>query len=555
MLSKIKNNKFTPYAIIILLGVIICIPLFTMDLTNNNEYIIHMIRPISVKQIISNGVFPPLISYKHMQGFGYGINIFYGVFTTYIPILISYLTNSMSLSIKIFTLLSVIFSGIYMYIFVQNVTKKRLISLISSLIYMLAPYKLTNIYDRAAVGEYVAFIFIPIIFNGLYYLINNEKKGNYYVIIGASLLILTHTITTIYTVLFCALFLLFNIKRILNKTFWKNIIMDIIMILLLTAFYTIPLIEHKFSGEYSIYDAKSMRTTGEDVYDNTNSLNEWFDLSLTHKEMTFSFGLVIILLTAITPICYKRVNAKYKKIYNICGIISLICLVMCSKLFPWNIMPQFLTVIQFAWRLNGFFIFFISVVCGINAFILTEDLIKKKDLGKAILILSIIIVSSLNVSNLISKTTGKDDAFEKDLLCKDKIDVYNVNREYMPLKAYKNREWIRNRENRTYIQSGEATISNENKNKLYDKIEIETQSEAELELPYLYYLGYTTLLNGNKIDNYESDNGMVCVKISSSGSLEIKYEGTMIEKAGYIISTMGVLILVIYICFSSKINI
>ena len=67
-----------------------------------------------------------------------------------------------------------------MYWFVHNLTKNKTIGLVSALIYMSAPYKITNIYERCALGEYVAFIFIPLVFNGLYYLMNKNTKGESY---------------------------------------------------------------------------------------------------------------------------------------------------------------------------------------------------------------------------------------------------------------------------------------------------------------------------------------------------------------------------------------
>ena len=144
-----------------------------------------------------------------MLGFGYALNIFYGVLTTYIPILISLITGSGILALKIFTLITVILSGITMYDFVLELVEDtnlklnpkekiiacnnlKIIALLASLIYIAAPYKLTDIYARTAVGEYTAFIFIPLVFRGLYKLINDKKKANLYIIIGA---VRTDTIT------------------------------------------------------------------------------------------------------------------------------------------------------------------------------------------------------------------------------------------------------------------------------------------------------------------------------------------------------------------------
>lgn len=552
MFEKIKENKFTPYLIIILLGIVISIPMWTLNLAKTGEYLLHIIRIAGVKECISDGVFPPLISYKHMNGFGYGINIFYGIVTTYVPLIISYLTNSIALSIKICAVLSVILSGIAMYCFTHNVTKSKVIGVVSALLYMSAPYVLTDIYERCAFGEYVAFIFIPIIFNGLYYLINGSKKGNLILILGASFLILTHTITTIYTIIFAIMFLLFNIKKLKNTFFWKNILVDMLLILLVTAVYTIPIIEHKLKTEYVIFNAEAMNSTPDNVYEKTNSPIEWFRLiPMPAHEMDFSWGIPIIFFVLITILTYKKIDIKYKKTYNICLIFSIISLVMCTKIFPWKQMPHFLTIIQFAWRMQVFFIFFISIVCGINAYILIQELSKNKTRNTCSIIAIIFLFAGINISNKLYEQPKAENDYEKLIKEASKLNVYNVNRDYMPQKAYLKRDWLNTREDITYVNSGKADIKNEKKEKLHDNIEIEVYETAELELPYLYYLGYTTTLNGEKIDNYESDNGMIAVKVDKGGTLEVQYEGTTFEKLGYIISGIGI-ILVLYKSIKEK---
>ena len=64
--EKLLNKKYTPYILIILLGIVVSIPLFTMNLSEYNEFRIHIARVTTVKEILKDGVFPPLISYKHL---------------------------------------------------------------------------------------------------------------------------------------------------------------------------------------------------------------------------------------------------------------------------------------------------------------------------------------------------------------------------------------------------------------------------------------------------------------------------------------------------------
>lgn len=244
-IEKIKNSKIIPYVIIIIVAIIVTFPLFKMTLSDYNEFRIHINRVSAIKQVIGEGLFPPTINSKYMNGFGYALNIFYGPITTYIPIIISLFTNSSILSIKIFTVLTVILSGITMYILIKRITNRKLPALIGSLIYMVAPYKLTNIYSRNAVGEYTAFIFIPLVFMGINELLDKNYKKHYLIIIGGACLILSHTITTIYTAIFAIIYMLMNFKKIKNITLWKYLFMDILIILAITCFYWIPLVEHQ----------------------------------------------------------------------------------------------------------------------------------------------------------------------------------------------------------------------------------------------------------------------------------------------------------------------
>lgn len=542
--NKIWKNKFLPYIIIIMLGILICMPLFRMTLNKYNEFRIHIGRVVSIREVLKDGIFPPYISYKHMNNFGYALNIFYGVLTTYIPILISLITGSCILALKLFTILVVILSGITMYKFAYEITNRKLPSLITALVYMAAPYKFCDIYSRNAVGEYTAFVFIPMVFQGIYQLLNDNKKGNYYLVIGASLLVLSHTITTIYTVIFAILFLLFNFKKLKNKTVWKYFIIDGLLIIILTAFYMVPILEHKMAAKYVIYDEDRMGTSGVYVYtdENTNNPLQWFMLE-TRTGLNFSFGVVITILIISTIFTYKHLDKKLKDIYGTCWILSIISLIMCTKIFPWMIMPQFLTIIQFAWRINGFFILFISIVCGINAWILTEKVLKNDYAIPIFIIITIFIMSGISGFNYATKNYSREseDKFEEKIIDASSIGPFNINRDYMPLRALDNIQYLQQRKNISILMDGNAIIENESKNKLHDEFEVSKVNNAKIELPYLYYCGYTVKLNGKEIKNHESKNGFVEVEINENGKIEVDYTGTKIEKAGMIISALGLI--------------
>ena len=163
--------------------------------------------------------------------------------------------------------------------------------------------------------------------------------------------------------------------------------------------------------------------------------------------------------------------------------------------------------------------------------------------GITLIVLVIFVMGWLGVSKYIEDYNGLiDKKYENDLLGLEILGPQNVNRDYLPYKASKNIIYLNVRENKTYILDGKATIVSENKYKLNDSIEIEDVENVKLELPFLYYCGYSIKINGNKIKYYESENGFICIDVNENGTIEVEYTGTMIEKMGYVISFVSLLV-------------
>ena len=379
-------------------------------------------------------------------------------------------------------------------------------------------------------------------------------------------LVLSHTITTIYVALFAIIYVLLNIKKLKDVEIWKKAIVNIIISFLICAFYAIPLLEHCFGGEYAIFSGEKMGSTGMAVYSSALGLKDLFANEIGNQEIRFSIGIVTCILTLLTFLCFKKVKKEHDKIYSDFLILAIISLFMCTKLFPWVIMPSFLTVIQFAWRNLGFFAFFISLVCGINAVVFAENIIKEKVWKETFLfgiILSIFVFAFLGVfRDFRFDDISKESDLDRKVRERETIGAFQVNREYMPLKALNNIKYVMERENKTYVLEGSADIVSEQKVKLEDSITLNNVTDGTvLELPYLYYLCYDANISYDggeeeDIEITESENGFLSVKLKNSdtANLTIRYTGTVLEKISYIISGLGIILCIIYIFREGKIN-
>lgn len=181
----IKETEFINYICIMLVALILAIPTFSQNLdVYFDDGVQHIARAWgTINSFKQQGLFPNIIS-EFTNGFGYSWNLFYGPLSTYGIIIINLICKSLVTSYKIFTFICMMLSGFFIYKLMLGLTKNSNTSLLAGVIYLTFPYHLTDWYIRNALGEFISFIFIPLVFLGLYNLFNTEEK-HYYLTFGA----------------------------------------------------------------------------------------------------------------------------------------------------------------------------------------------------------------------------------------------------------------------------------------------------------------------------------------------------------------------------------
>lgn len=556
MKKILKNKNILSYLIIFFASIFLCIPLFSkyMDITTDDG-IQHIYRLVgtynSIVESFSKGNIFPVIMSNFCNEFGYSWNIFYSPLTAYIPLVFKVFTNSYILSLKIFIWITVLLSGIFMQKLVKSISKSNAASVISAIIYMSTPYHLTDIYTRVAVAEISVFVFLPMLFIGLHNLMHKKQKYGFYIAISASFLILSHNILTIYTAIFSAIYILCNYKALKNIEALKTILISVILILLCTSFYWMPLLEHRFATEYEVFAPNRMYN------DNTlisTKLNLKELIYLEHNNFKLYIGLPIIIGVLITIFYINKLKKPLRKeilIYTVLGFISIF---MVSTYSPITHFPNILKMIQFVWRLMTYVSFFLSIVVGIGF----NKFINHKFIKETLIIVLIsgyvIFVTTNNYSK--TNTIIKDEEFLTPVEVipeTGRVHAGLASFEYLPKKAFKNRNYIETRSKDALCISGKVDITNCNKDGTNMEFNIENANNCIIELPYIYYLGYEARLESNntitKLNIEESDKGFLCVKLDNveQGTITVKYVGTTIMKISYVLSGMGIVGLAFYI--------
>ena len=538
------KNKIKDYLIILFFAIIISIPMLNK---NFNIYVDdgvqHIARLMGTAQSIEEGQTIPVIMSNFCNEFGYSWNIFYSPITAYIPLIFSIFTNSFELILKLFIMLVSFLSGVSIYEFVKKISNNRYAGLLSSAIYIFAPYRLTDMYIRIAISELTSFIFIPIVFQGMYNILNSEEKNfkkSLILTLGATGLILTHIVIAMYTAIFCTIYLILNIKKLKDRKILKLLIINILLIVVLTSFYTFPLLEHKFNTNYEVFENGRMERTEVLIYYKVNFLELIYSGKNT---MNFEIGLISIIGLVLTILAYKKVENNTKKIYWFSIIIGVLCVIMSLNFFSFEKLPAILKMIQFTFRLLEFSSFFFAVIAGINYCLVIKNF-NIKDVIVLGTISFLLIVP--NYTKLDFEKQWSEEKLWPSVAVTEKtgrVHAGCASFEYLPSKAFENLEYIKNRKNNVYIINGSAIIENEQKqgtNMTFDVSNVE--ENTVIELPYIYYLGYNIQITNNngeilKENVFESDNGFVAFNLPrDSSNVIVRYTGTLIMKITYIVS-------------------
>lgn len=551
-----KNKNLLNILILFVVTLIVCLPMFSSHLSiYTDDGIQHIARAFGTLEAIKNGSFFGNVIPMFANNFGYSWNIFYGSVTTFGIIFFKILTGSYILGYKLFCFFCLLLSGITMYFLVKKVSKNINVAVLAGSLYIMAPYHLTDLYVRNALGEFASFVLIPIIFLGLYNIFK-EEKNDWLFTIGSVLLLFTHNITCLYTMILVVFYIIININKLKNKVILKRLGINILLIGFISSCFLFPMLEAKISAKYRVYE-KDVMSTVQSLQDQRISLrrifvtgnNEWF---------VFELGPYMIIMLAFSVMTIRILKKEYRKEYLfflICGIITMF---MATKIFPWNIMPKIFRMIQFPWRCLEFESFFFAIVAAINM----GAVIKKFSLKDSIIIIVIAIIYIIALKGFVIYKEDAPMPIEEMELGKitgmENEWISGMGRgEYLPSKAYENRFYIATREDRIYAIEGKAVVENEEKNGSKLKAKISTfEDDVVLELPYIYYPGYEITLDGMHVNSFETENGMLGIGVNKNENtlIEVKYSGTSIMKDSMFISILGIIGLVIYIIFERKEN-
>lgn len=554
MLKKIKEDKrivnlFKIILIIFLLSIFACypyinkLPLFAHDLSY------HLNRIENIVQGIRVGEFPVLIHAELLNGLGYANSLFYPEMFLYIPAVMVLLGISVMTSYKIFIWIITFFTFITMYVTTKKITKSKIISMISCILYTLSLYRFTDIYIRAAVGEILAFLFMPLVLYGIYDILYDRGDKWWILIVGIFGVVNSHIISLVMCLEIIGFLILINIKKIFtNKNIIKKLILTGVISILICSSVLFPLLEQLRGGNYKISEIKE--NPGQSLQDlaltPTQALKSelifgWAASDSTNMDdlMTLGIGIILYILPLFL-LFSKDKDESNKKVIIPLLILGVITIILTTKIFPWRYFG-IMSSIQYPWRFNLVATLVLSIVSAYAVYHFFDN--NKKEMC-FIITLIVVCMASLQLDNVDINIVGGTYDYLINW-------APTANGEYLPIGFDKESEYntkvidLNNNIEYEYERNGSKLT--------FYYINTESNEKIYINIPLIYYKGYIAYIENEQEKEYLNasvgENGLISIEINNikEGTVTVEYQMTKIQKVGYIITGLCILVIVIII--------
>src|SRR5258708_3218762 len=220
----------------------------------------HIFRLIEFDKCLQHLQIPCRWAQDSGAGYGEPIFNFYGQFPYWVGEIFHLISFSKIDSIKILFILSFVLSAIGMFFLSRKIWKNDLSALISSVIYLYAPYRAVDVWVRGALPEAISFVFFPLIILVMENYLEKRKRKNLLIFsLLFGLLVINHNLSIVLFAPFLIVWIVFRFLQIREIRPFVELALAGIFSGLLSAFYILPVIfESKFidinSTTLGVYD-------------------------------------------------------------------------------------------------------------------------------------------------------------------------------------------------------------------------------------------------------------------------------------------------------------
>ncbi len=343
-----KKTSYLPFPVLFI-GVfianvaVLCFPLFQDTLHEGHDFLFHFGRFAGLVDGLENGVFQVRMNYTFFFGGGYGSPLFYPDFFMFPFAALAALGLGVVGALNLFMISITAATFLVSAYSFNGMIKSKYGALIGAVLYTSADYFARVLYTRAALGEMLVFVFLPLLLYALYNLFFEKFTKPALLIISLCGLVLSHEIFAALSALMCLFLAIIGIPYFIkNPKILLKMLLCVFITLVLTAFFWVPMLEQTFTDSFMLVDAYHAIPEKETV-----PLDEMFILPNLRN---FGFRILVFLPLRLLFI-RKKPDKRLLRIADVSMVFGLFFLFMSTSLFPWHFFSSVLNYIQFPWRL------------------------------------------------------------------------------------------------------------------------------------------------------------------------------------------------------------
>ncbi len=542
-------------------GIILTLPYMSSVLMEGDDLSFHLERIMGLAEALQSGQFPVRLNPCFESGYGFSSSMMYPELFLYIPAVLCIGGVSVSTAYKFLLLcINLATAGIGYYSF-RRVFDSDKLGLVCALFYLVNPYRLVNMYHRAAVGEALAQVFLPLLFWGVYELVCWDYKKWWVCTAAATGIIQSHILSVEMCLIFVALFVVLAISCWWKHERAKRMLAAVkagVAAAGLNMWFLIPFLDHFRDDNYIRNQATDMQNSALDVYELFRMAVKYYgpyvDKSINRQEFITLGGAVLFGVLAYCFYLVRNYMSGQKDmlseslesagshtgimtdkrilwIGNMSLGLGAISCYLAARCFPWNTVKehdwiyQMVGVIQFPWRFLIFAALFFSAVMGI----VLLELWKDKNQAAAGILVGLAVFMTFSCMDLYSMKPVALNGYS------DVMDYRNSVMDYYAEDTDVEHIWANGD---TVVSDDTVTVSDYERKGMSISFSYSNAKEGTaLQFPIYNYGMHRIYLNGQETEPAADRNHQLTVMIPKGcdeGSCEVRYH----EPAVYIIGNL-----------------
>ncbi len=528
--------------------VLLCsLPVFVDYNVDGADLSYHLMRIEALAQRIGQGETTRTGS-LWLAGHGYASSLFYSDTFLVFPALLRVLGFDLSSVYRMYIAAVNCATAWIAYMAFYQCFRSRYVGMFGCVLYTLLPYRLFNIYNRAAVGEYTAMIFLPLLAWGFYRIYMDDPKAKGYgwnwivLTAGFSGVIQSHVLTCEMAGMFTLLLCLVLWKKTFRWGTFRVLSLTVLVTAAVNAWFLVPFLDMMVSGKYYFgYNAERLIQSwgGHPAYwlntlqaAGTNS--HYTECGMVGAE-PLGIGMGLLLSLGVWGyLCFRhrgevsgRERRQEKRAAGVALALGSTALFMSTCYFPWDALSRsspalasLVGALQFPTRFTGMAgLFMVTAACITGKWLLQES--WKAVTGPRVMLL-LGAVAAVFACYQMNDTLLSGDKFLRLYSAQNLGHSAVLGAEYLPEGA----ELAHMKFHYPVLSEGMKLTSYEKKGL---RVEALVDGEGYIEFPLLYYKGYEARVadTGEKFTVAPGDNMDVRVLFPEafSGKIQVRYSG------------------------------